>query len=661
MPTNAELLAALDQISPPTPESKLSTADNIMGYSRAYLNGPLFGFEPQIESAIASIGAPGDYSENYANELANIKNQRSAFLAENPVTGYGTEIASSIALNPLSELGKLAQGAKYGLNTAIKAVTNPVSQGAIAGVGNKRDDETIWQAAKKGALFGAVASGTASVLGKTLQAGADEAEKLKLSAFGITAADLNLSAKKTGDALSKVEDLPIVQTVAGAEKAKIIKAGADVLDNIKGVASTQNTIAADLTKVLDKVDEVAPKNINFEIPNSEKYLDRLSGTAKTDAEKMLLEEYVALTEQMTNGGTLADLQKAKVGLNYKFDTNSTKVDVIKTLRSDLRAAIEKRVNDAAESGLVDKSYFGLVKNLNSKWGNLAELKDAFAKKVSRDYGPDAVEQLFGQMRTTNGTGSLNIISGATGNPIYMMAGQALNLARGPEAKNAIADILIDFKKPLKAAGDLLSGEATAGRLGNIPAPVTARSSIQMIDAAKGPEQSKQKTLAPDTLKGLRSKLMEFDELMKKKSSIGDVSMTDQEDPIEPLVRAVIQQESGGNPRAVSNKGAQGLMQVLPSTASEIAKGLGLTDYDLRDPETNKVIGTAYLQQLLKQFNGDPELALTAYHSGPGRVERLLKTTGGSKLEDIIDYLGPIGRKYAKEVLEKRSKVKTSQA
>ena len=83
---------------------------------------------------------------------------------------------------------------------------------------------------------------------------------------------------------------------------------------------------------------------------------------------------------------------------------------------------------------------------------------------------------------------------------------------------------------------------------------------------------------------------------------------------EELVRAVIQVESGWNPKAVSSKGARGLMQLMPGTADM----LGVDDPF--DPEQNIGGGVKYLSDLTDKYNGDIEKALAAYNAGPTRVD-----------------------------------------
>ena len=83
-----------------------------------------------------------------------------------------------------------------------------------------------------------------------------------------------------------------------------------------------------------------------------------------------------------------------------------------------------------------------------------------------------------------------------------------------------------------------------------------------------------------------------------------------------LVRALIQAESAFNPRAVSPKGALGLMQLMPATATEF----GVTD--AFNPTQNIRAGVRYLKQLLDTYEGRVELALAAYNAGPGAVEEI---------------------------------------
>jgi len=93
-----------------------------------------------------------------------------------------------------------------------------------------------------------------------------------------------------------------------------------------------------------------------------------------------------------------------------------------------------------------------------------------------------------------------------------------------------------------------------------------------------------------------------------------------------VILAVIMAESSFRPYAQSHAGAQGLMQLMPSTAAWVAGLMGKTDFDpetIWKPEVNIALGSYYLNWLRRRYNGDMSLAIAAYNAGQGRVNSWL--------------------------------------
>jgi soluble lytic murein transglycosylase-like protein len=96
--------------------------------------------------------------------------------------------------------------------------------------------------------------------------------------------------------------------------------------------------------------------------------------------------------------------------------------------------------------------------------------------------------------------------------------------------------------------------------------------------------------------------------------------------IDPKIAfGLVRTESGFKNSATSPVGAIGLTQLMPATARWLQRGV--TRSDLRNPEVNLRIGFRYLRDLIEKYDGDTELALTAYNRGPGTVDRVLRRGG----------------------------------
>jgi soluble lytic murein transglycosylase-like protein len=109
---------------------------------------------------------------------------------------------------------------------------------------------------------------------------------------------------------------------------------------------------------------------------------------------------------------------------------------------------------------------------------------------------------------------------------------------------------------------------------------------------------------------------------------------------EAFLRAIIHAESAFNPRALSLKGAQGLMQLMPATASDMGV------MDAFDTNQNIRGGARYLSLLLRDFNGNERLATAAYNAGPGAVQRYNGVPPYAETQVYVERVGTLLRRYA---------------
>src|SRR5215203_3538859 len=129
-----------------------------------------------------------------------------------------------------------------------------------------------------------------------------------------------------------------------------------------------------------------------------------------------------------------------------------------------------------------------------------------------------------------------------------------------------------------------------------------------------------------------------------------------------LIAGVIYTESRFRDQT-SHAGAKGLMQILPSTADDIARKSGGTAFvqgDLADPQVNISYGSFYLRYLLKRYGGNEVLAIAAYNAGEGRVDRWIFDArhDGEEFDHLRHIPFPETRHYVEQVLEVRSRYRS---
>ncbi|MBS0591112.1 MAG: lytic transglycosylase domain-containing protein [Proteobacteria bacterium] len=108
---------------------------------------------------------------------------------------------------------------------------------------------------------------------------------------------------------------------------------------------------------------------------------------------------------------------------------------------------------------------------------------------------------------------------------------------------------------------------------------------------------------------------------------------------QALLRAVIHAESAFNPNAISVKGAQGLMQLMPSTANDMGVSSPF------DPTQNIRGGARYLAMLLKLFNGDERLAAAAYNAGPQNVQKYSGVPPFDETRVYVERVATLRKRY----------------
>lgn len=165
------------------------------------------------------------------------------------------------------------------------------------------------------------------------------------------------------------------------------------------------------------------------------------------------------------------------------------------------------------------------------------------------------------------------------------------------------------RQDLGAVTRLYLSDAASGYI-EIPTDQIERFEIDTAPPPRTPPRPQAEAASPQTSAGPAQTAISRQELNKMVASAGERHQLDPD-----FINSVIRAESDFHPFAVSKKGAQGLMQLMPETASQLGVANAF------DPNSNVEAGTKYLRELLEKYNFDVAKALAAYNAGPKRVDQ----------------------------------------
>lgn len=617
----------------PSPNASPFGDDNrsnaLFGMSTGMLNSGTFGLSNKaIAGGTALIDAlMGDASlgDAYEQRKAQLQGAQQAFhdVAGNAATGL--ELMSGVSTPvPIARSG--STGIRGFLeNLGLLSATG----GGLSALQSFNDKEGSWEekakAAGEAAKSGAIAS---ALIGAPIEGAAQLA-----SAYGPEiAAGLQRRSigARVGDYTKNANDIGIVADTEGGLQTRT-KAHLDDLLSRGELGASRNpetllatadakakTLSAEINDIIQSKDSLG---VQPKWENAMKFIEE--GKVPADKIDGYLNRLAALDSNIAKeGGGLSYLQQQKVALGELWDPNDGTLNKFnRQLYKDLQTTIEGVAPEVAP--------------LNEELSKFITAKKILQGNLARANAPTFADKLGKIGFTTGGYTGFGVLGSLLGGPvgtaIGLGAGGLAQYFRTPGGQAKLAEIMSQSPEAARALSEKVP-QLSSELQKSLPSSERGQTKgIKSTSTATSRQLERQKESSPSrdpfsnqnldsVIAQAQAQIMAKEEANKEASKPKD---------IEPLVDAVIKQESGGNAKATSKVGAKGLMQLMPETAKEVAYEMGLKEYDLEDPETNRAMGTFYLQKMLKKFHGNVELALAAYNAGPGRVMKWINRYGAN--------------------------------
>jgi len=398
---------------------------------------------------------------------------------------------------------------------------------------------------------------------------------------------------------------------------KLLERNAQALENY-GAQIDEMLTAAD-------VKGVKPKFI-VSFKGSDSSTAKLIQSAKADKAELMAvrDDFLKRLYDKNNGwnGTVSDLNKWKSALDdiaYSSTAQgglrpAREAAIKRALAGDMRKAVKESIEKA---GVASKKE---IEDAFHNYAIRADVHPVLAEAVTKGEASTSASLLRGLLRTSGGTLTTPTMIGAAtggtmGGPVGLMLGAGLG-ALGSPTGAGIAGSTLKKAGSLFKKGTSIFNKLPSGGVKNIPATTSIMTRPQKQEVDNIMSDSNQDN-PQETLLGI---------------------------PADPLLDAVRQVESGGNPNAVSPAGAQGAYQFMPS----MAKAFGI------DPFNEEQSRTAAAELLRQEYEAlkSPELALAAYNAGRPAVLRAISRAKSNDWQQVAQYLPEETRNYVPKILSK---------
>jgi len=407
----------------------------------------------------------------------------------------------------------------------------------------------------------------------------------------------------------------LVEMPDGEEVTQLTKSLNNLIqNNVLGTSRNPKTLKTNI----DTASQAVEDQIQSVLKTAEQQVGPVPPPAFDRAQKYVTEGNVPANEMDAYWKEIADLQSgiAQAGAGSLTFLNKQRKSIGESWKnkSTSDAGFWREVYRDIKEHI--EKYAPEVQDLNKQKQDLVVVKPVVtqaAKASEKGISLKDAVRFFGY---TTGGGAIPFLAGAAGSvPIGAVLGAGLGLASTPTGQQITG-------KALQTLGETPTSTLALGLAGKIIPSGIETPPIQQNTTSRNitdeQRQRLQKLLSSLESSSVASEMQTNKVPESVKVGKQNISIPQGEKFAPPtLVKAVMQVESAGKPKAVSPKGAAGLMQLMPGTA----KDLGVTDRF--DPQQNVEGGSKYLQQQLAKF-GDSKLALAAYNWGPDNVSKAIK-------------------------------------